>query len=73
LKYVEARTDSDIREWRYRNYVADCLMIATDRTKTVTTRFEDLINPKPVDTRTGEEIAADVIKRAGLIVRPTAE
>lgn len=30
--------------------------------------FEDWIKPKKQDNRTGEEIAADVIKKAGLKV-----
>lgn len=31
-------------------------------------KFTDIINPKPVDNRTGEEIAADIIKRARIEV-----
>ena len=31
-------------------------------------KFADIINPKPVDNRTGEEIAADIIRRAGIEV-----
>lgn len=34
----------------------------------MTTKFADIINPKPVDNRTGEEIAADIIKRSGIEV-----
>ena len=34
----------------------------------ITAKFFDIINPKPVDNRTGEEIAADIIKRAGIEV-----
>ncbi len=32
-------------------------------------RWADLIKPKKHDNRTGEEIAAEVIKKAGLVVR----
>lgn len=32
-------------------------------------RWADLAEPKKQDNRTGEEIAADVIRRAGLVVR----
>ena len=32
-------------------------------------KFEDIVNPKPVDNRPVEEIAADVIKRCGLVVK----
>lgn len=31
-------------------------------------RFADILDPKPQDTRSGDEIAADVIKNAGLTV-----
>ena len=31
-------------------------------------KLSDIINPKPVDNRTGEEIAADIIKLAGIEV-----
>ena len=32
-------------------------------------RYIDIIEPKKVDTRTGDEIVADIIKRAGLVVK----
>lgn len=32
----------------------------------ITTPFTDILKPKVVDKRTGEEIAMDVMKRAGL-------
>lgn len=32
-------------------------------------RYLDWISPKPAETRTGEEIAADVIQKAGLTVK----
>ena len=35
---------------------------------TMKVKFADIINPKPVDNRAGEEIAADIIKRAGIEV-----
>ena len=31
-------------------------------------KLADIINPNPVDNRIGEEIAADIIKRAGIEV-----
>jgi hypothetical protein len=33
---------------------------------TVDSRFADLLENKPQDERTGDEIALDIIKRAGL-------
>lgn len=34
----------------------------------LTKRYTEIIHPVPQDTRTGDEIAEDVIKRAGLVV-----
>ena len=34
----------------------------------ITAKLSDILNPKPVDNRTGEELAADIIKRAGIEV-----
>ena len=39
----------------------------------MTQRWVDVITPKNQDTRTGAEIAADVIKKAGLKVVSRAE
>ena len=58
----------------YRIYVADCLRIISENTAKmcggayITAKFADIINPKPADNRTGEEIASDIIKRAGIEV-----
>ena len=35
----------------------------------IKTRYIDVIEPKKVDTRTGDEIVADIIKRGGLVVK----
>ena len=58
----------------YRIYIADCLRIISENTAKIgggsylTAKLADIINPKPVDNRTGEEIAADIIKQAGIEV-----
>ena len=55
-------------------YYAECLRIITENTANmgggsyVTAKLSDITNPKPVEKRTGEEIAADIIKRAGIEV-----
>ena len=36
--------------------------------KRLTMRYVDMIHPQPVDTRTGDEIALDVIQRLNLKV-----
>ena len=55
-------------------YHAECLRIISENTAKmcggsyITVKLADIINPKTVDNRTGEEIAADIIKRAGIEV-----
>ena len=57
-----------------KNYYAECLRIITENTARmcegsyITAKLSDILNPKPVDNRTGEEIAADIIKQAGIEV-----
>lgn len=74
MRYAMARFNQHQRDLAYRIYVTDCLRIISENTaKTgggsyITAKFADIINPKPVDNRTGEEIAADIIKRTGIEV-----
>lgn len=58
----------------YRIYVTDALRIVGENTAKfagggyIQTRYIDRVRPKPQDKRTGAEIAADVIAKAGLKV-----
>ena len=74
MRYAMARYQSQQRDFAYRIYVTDCLRMVTENTAKMSqgaytsARFYDIINPKPSDNRTGEEIAADIIERAGIEV-----
>ena len=74
MRYAMARYQSQQRDLAYRIYITDCLRIISENTAKmgggsyITAKFPDIINPKPVDNRTGEEIAADIIKMAGIEV-----
>ena len=74
MRYAMARFQSQQRDLAYRIYVTDCLRIISENTAKmgggsyITAMLSDIINPKPVDNRSGEEIAADLIKRAGIEV-----
>ena len=74
MRYATARFNQHQRDLAYRIYVTDCLRMATENTAKLSqgtytaARFYDIINPKPSDNRTGEEIAADIIERAGIEV-----
>ena len=74
MRYAIARYQSQQRDLAYRIYVTDCLRIISENTAKmgggsyVTAKFADIINPKHADNRTGDEIAADIIKRAGIEV-----
>lgn len=74
MRYATARFNQHQRDLAYRIYVTDCLRMATENVAKMSqgsytsARFYDIINPKTVDNRSGEEIAADIIKRAGIEV-----
>ena len=74
MRYATARFNQHQRDLAYRIYVTDCLRMVTENTAKMSkgaytaARFYDIINPKPVDNRSGNEIAADIIKRAGIEV-----
>ena len=74
MRYAMARYQSQQRDLAYRIYVTECLRMVTENTAKISNgsytvaKFEDIINPKHVDNRTGEEIASDIIKRSGIEV-----
>ena len=56
----------------YRYYITDHMYYAS-RNQVLNERFFDLVNSGPPDTRSGDEIAIDIITRAGLVVNNTNE
>ena len=74
MRYAMARFNQHQRDLAYRIYIGDCLRIIGENTANISSgnyiidKISDIINPKPADNRTGEEIAADIIKRAGIEV-----
>lgn len=55
------------RQEAYQVYTTDCLSaIAKGLGAKVDRRFYDIIHPRPVDNRSAEEIANDLIKKMGL-------
>ena len=65
MRYVIARYEDETRETACRIYVCRSLQLAPQG-KSLTIDFVDILEPKEMDTRTGDEIAEDIIKRAGL-------
>ena len=67
------------KEEQTASYTSDALKILTENTAKyaggsyMNTRLEDILNQKPQDNRTAEEIAADVIQRAGLTLKKRGE
>lgn len=51
----------------YRCYVTDAIYYK-GQNKIINVRYTDLMHPKEIDTRSGDEIALDVINRLGLKV-----
>lgn len=67
MRYVLARFKKESIDKAYRIFVTDALDYIPQN-KYHTTRFADIVYFKNEDTRTGDEIALDVIKKAGLKV-----
>lgn len=66
MRYVEARFEEVNREEAYRIFVTRSLQLAPQM-KFLTKNYYEIINPEPEqEEKTGDEIAADVIARAGL-------
>ena len=66
-----SKATQQAKDTAYRVYVTDCLKLIAENTKNIALklRYYDIIQPKKADTRTGDEIVADIIKRAGLVVK----
>ena len=70
-----ARLNEREKTEAYRIYVTDALRVVAENTARfasgnyIKARYADMIEPKKQDNRTGDEIVADIIKRAGLVVK----
>ena len=66
-----SKANQQSKDTAYRVYVTDCLKLIAENTGNISLklRYYDIIQPKKVDNRTGDEIVADIIKRAGLVVK----
>lgn len=67
MAYVLARAEQQTRDELFRAYVARSLR-AIPRGEYIEAQYADLAYPLPVDPRSGDEIAEDVIRRLGLEV-----
>lgn len=67
MRYVMARLEEELRDITYRYYVTD-FMYAEGCNKKMAHRYVDIIDGKiqVPDQRSGDEIAEDVFKRAGI-------
>ena len=66
-----SKATQQAKDTAYRVYVTDCLKLIAENIGNISLklRYYDIIQPKKADTRTGDEIVADIIKRAGLVVK----
>lgn len=70
-----SKVSQQAKDTAYRVYVTDCLKLIAENTANISrgqymkSRYYDIICPANVDTRTGDEIVDDIIKRAGLVVK----
>lgn len=67
MSYALARIEQQSRDELFRAYVARSLR-AIPKGEYVEAQYADMAYPIPVDPRSGDEIAEDVIRRLGLEV-----
>lgn len=67
MRYVEARIDEYNREEAYRIYISKCLQLVPQQ-KYMSKSYTDMITSiyEVPDTRSGDDIVIDIMKRAGL-------
>lgn len=70
MRYVRARYDTERREDTYRYYLTDCLYYE-GQGRYLTARYADIVSGRyvPPKEMSGDEIAAEVIAKGGLVVR----
>lgn len=58
----------------YKTYLAECMRMVSENTakfaggRYMSISFAEMLRPKPVDNRSGDEIVADIINGAGLTI-----
>lgn len=65
MRYVEARVEQENREKAYRFFVTESLRMIPQN-KWIAKSYDEVLKPRKIDRRTGDEIAASVMKAAGL-------
>lgn len=69
MKYMVARFLQEADDFRYRVYTTDTLQaIAKNGGSYPSKRYAEIISRKPAETRSGDEIVADVVSRCGLVM-----
>ena len=67
---IKRQCEQDI----FRDYIANGIQMISENTarkagdRYLSLSYMEVIHPKPVDNRTGDEIVEDIIRRAGLTV-----
>lgn len=73
MSYLRARIEQETEESAYRVYSSDALKVLTENTQRLLggsamgKRYADILDTGTQDKRSAEEVAEDIIARAGLI------
>lgn len=65
MRYILAKIAEDDERTAYRAYVTESLRLQGEN-KYIQRSWLDIIDPKPVDNRSGDEIAVQVLRNTGL-------
>ena len=67
VKYLLAKLVYESTEWEYKYYVADSLQ-CIPQSKYKVHSLREIMTPANIDSRSGEEIAIDIINKAGITI-----
>lgn len=67
MRYVSSKYQKMMKEETYRIYMSDSLFYL-GQDKRLTVRYQDIADKQKKETRNGDEIALDIIKRLDLKV-----
>lgn len=68
MRYAIARYKESRRDLAYRIFVTESLKLIPQQ-QYLNIKYTDMISDTPPDTRTGDEIAKDVIEKMGLNIK----
>lgn len=75
IRLLPLLLQNEQKKLTYQMYVSECLRIITENTaklsggEYIRQKYQDIVNPRHQETKSCEEITAEVVKKCGLVVK----